>query len=194
MSSEMSNKEVTMENKPKVKEHFVPKFYLRNFTSKNKKICIYDKIENKMYFKAPQNICYINDLYETKWIDENLENNNYILRNDLENHFSEIEKEFNNTLNSIISKCSCQQNQNKLILTSYEKEIMKKFVANILFRNPWCMKQYNVDSVDENLLENPEICKIQHELGIDVAPLIKASNKLCLFDDRFDSSLVKKNV
>ena len=40
------------------KQHYVPQFYLRNFTSDDNKLWVFDRVKEEYYFRAPKDVCY----------------------------------------------------------------------------------------------------------------------------------------
>lgn len=53
-----------MKNKENKVQHFVPQCYLRNFSSNNENIYIYDKIERKIFRSSVDKVAYKNYFYE----------------------------------------------------------------------------------------------------------------------------------
>lgn len=47
-----------------IKQHYVPQFYLRNFTDSKGKIVVYDSIRNNRYITTPPKECYSNYFYD----------------------------------------------------------------------------------------------------------------------------------
>lgn len=135
----------------KVREHYVPQFYLKKFTDDNGLLHIYNFDQKKFYTQIPQNICYESNLYETEWEDANPKLGKYVLPNDIENTFCEYEGEFAKLLQTICHVCTSDQNANALILHGKEKEILRRFVINLMFRNP-----INMDSLALSELSDEE--------------------------------------
>ncbi|XHR95007.1 DUF4238 domain-containing protein [Mucilaginibacter sp. UC70_90] len=54
-------------------QHYVPRFYLKNFLNKEKKIWVFDKSTQKTFFSTPQNIANENFFYDLPEIDNSLE-------------------------------------------------------------------------------------------------------------------------
>lgn len=61
------------------KQHYVPQFYLRNFTSDDNKLWVFDRVKEEYYFQTPKEICYEKYLYETPWEDANQKLGKYVL-------------------------------------------------------------------------------------------------------------------
>lgn len=133
----------------KVREHYVPQFYLNKFTDDNGLLHTYNFDEKKYYTQIPRNVCFEKNLYETEWEDANPKLGRYVLPNNIENEFCKYEGEFAELLQTISSVCTSDQNANALILYGKEKEMLRRFVVNLMFRNP-----INIDSLA--LSELPE--------------------------------------
>lgn len=140
----------------KVKEHYVPQFYLNKFTDENGLLHIYDLRQKKFYTQIPKNVCFDKALYETKWKDANPKLGEYILPNNIENIFCKYEGEFATLLNKIINICTPSQNQNALILYGNEKEVLFRFVVNLIIRNPVNMELIELFKVPEYLKQSDE--------------------------------------
>ena len=60
-----------------IKQHYVPKFYLRNFTNSKGKLVVYDSIRENTYVTTPAKECYSDYFYDLdltifeKFIDSN---------------------------------------------------------------------------------------------------------------------------
>lgn len=143
----------------KVKEHYVPQFYLNKFTDDNGLLHVYDLKQKKLYTQKPKNICFKKNLYETEWQDANPKLGKYVLVNNIENEFCRYESEFAILLQKIITICTSVQNPNALILYGKEKEVLFRFVVNLMIRNP-----LNMDSLA--LSEIPEEIKNSHEMSL----------------------------
>lgn len=140
----------------KVKEHYVPQFYLNKFTDKNGLLHIYDLRQKKFYGQRPKNVCFKKNLYETEWLNANPELGKYVLVNDIENEFCKYESEFAILLQKIISICTSEQNPNALILHGNEKEVLFRFLVNLMVRNPVNMEQLELFKVPEYLKQSDE--------------------------------------
>lgn len=132
-----------------VREHYVPKFYLDRFANDDGFVQIYNFEQHKLYPQRPRNVCFVKNLYETEWEDANPKLGKYVLPNDIENTFCEYEGEFAKLLQTICNVCTSDQNANALILHGKEKETLRRFVINLMLRNP-----INMDSLA--LFEIPE--------------------------------------
>ena len=141
----------------KKKEHFVPQFYLKNFVNTNGFLDIYDCNTSKFKEIQPNNICYENYLYETKWCNANKRLGKFVLENSIENAFMQYEKEFAELLKKISRICNPSQNRKALILKTEEKALLCRFVVNLYLRNPMNMQVMNLDTIPEYVRENEEI-------------------------------------
>ena len=163
------------------KQHYVPQFYLRNFTSDDNKLWVFDRVKEEYYFRTPKEVCYEKYLYETPWKDEDPKLGKFVLENQIENYFADKEGEYSPLLKRIIDICRNPQNKNALICNHEEKEMLASFVANIFVRNPWSLRQIESDLPLEELKENEEIQAIEQIIQImglgDIDSLVKAADK-----------------
>ncbi len=140
-----------------VREHYIPQFYLKNFSQDKKRIYQY-RINSNSSSKlvSIEGICCENNLYEYR-----NDNGEFVCRNLIENCFSKIEGEFCDIIRSIVSKASHEENFNTLcFLTSKEKALLTFFVATMIMRNPRVLnaaKETTIEffnNFDNNLSEN----------------------------------------
>ena len=172
------------------KQHYVPQFYLRNFTSDDNKLWVFDRVKEEYYFRTPKEVCYEKYLYETPWKDEDPKLGKFVLENQIENYFADKEGEYSPLLKRIIDICRNPQNKNALICNHEEKEMLASFVANIFVRNPWSLRQIESDLPLEELKENEEIQAIEQIIQImglgDIDSLVKAADKRVWLTEEFE--------
>lgn len=182
-----------MENKT-VKQHFVPRFYLKHFTDNDGWIHAWNVEKQKCFVTRPQDICYEDNLYETSWEKESPEFGKYVLHNQIEKYFSRCEVEYAKIQNLILDICQNDMNKKALVLYGEEKEILRKFFANMLLRNPYSMRMLGVDGSLEDLDDNVEIeafREVAKLLGInDFDALIQVSYKKAVLMDEFPETYV----
>lgn len=121
-------------NKSTKHEHYVPQFYLRQFSPDGNLIYQYDVISCAQTLKPVpiKSICYENDLYEFR------DNSGEIIRKNLiEKSFSELERKFASVFRSIQSKAQYEANyQTRSFLSSEEKAFLIFFLSTIIIRSP----------------------------------------------------------
>ena len=180
------------------KQHYVPQFYLRNFTSEDNKLWVFDRVKREYYCKTPKEVCYEKYLYETPWKDENPKLGKFVLENQIENYFADKEGEYSYLIKRIIDICKNPQNKNALICRHEEKEMLASFVANIFVRNPWSLKQIESDLPLEELKENEEIQAIEQIIQImglgDIDSLVRAADKKVWLTEEFDGSRLTPRI
>ncbi len=108
----------------KTHQHYVPQFYLNNFTDSKGLLHIYDYKHNKYFTQIPRNVCYEKNLYETEWQDANPKLGKYVLPNNIEDIFCAYEGQFAELIKIIQKACIPQQNPRALILHTEEKKVM----------------------------------------------------------------------
>lgn len=102
-----------------VREHFVPRFYLKQFANNDGKIIHFDTHKNDFHQVYPKDILFENNLYETPWVNVDKEKTGeFVLRNDIESTFGKYKTEFAKLLSQIKKICITNQNPNALILKS----------------------------------------------------------------------------
>lgn len=142
-----------------VREHYVPQFYLDRFANDDGYVQIYNFEQRKYYPQRPRNVCFEKNLYETEWEDANPKLGKYVLLNHLEDIFCNYEGEFAQLLKTISRVCTYNQNASALILHGKEKEVLLRFIVNLMLRNP-----INMDSLA--LSEIPEDEKISDGMAL----------------------------
>lgn len=124
--------------KTTVKQHYIPQFYLKQFSDNKKVLYQYDIVNNKS-FSAPvsvESICFEKNLYEFK---DN--NGNIVEENLIEKWLSVYEGEFAKTFRNIQNKATHKDNFHTLcFLTREEKVLLVFFMATLILRNPEILK------------------------------------------------------
>lgn len=179
-----------------VKEHYVPQFYLKNFADENGLLHVYDFKQNKFFTQSSKNICYENNLYETKWDNANPKLGEFVLQNHIENIFCKYEYEFSNVLTTILHICNPTQNPNALILQGNERNMFFRFIVNMIVRNPENMKALALNKLDPDDIDNDDVKQIRTVLdnlgfgGTDSICL--AAKKKAILTDEFENSFTQK--
>lgn len=117
-----------------VKEHYVPQFYLSNFSIPGEHGTVYSleatEINPGPRKYAVSSLCFSDDLYESQYGGQ------YILHNETEHLFSKFESQQKKLIDKIIEVASHHENFNTaLILKKEEKDILFQFIAQLYFRN-----------------------------------------------------------
>lgn len=173
----------------KTHQHYVPQFYLSNFTDSEGLLYIYDYKHNKYFTQIPRNVCYEKNLYETEWQDVNAQSGKYVLPNNIEDIFCVYEGQFAELLKIIQKACIPQQNPRALILHTEEKKILFKFLINLLVRNPVNMSAMGIDELSDDIKSNDEILaykEIMDKMGFGNGDsIVLASQKKAMLTDEF---------
>lgn len=143
------------------KQHYVPQFYLKNFSDESLQLYVLNKNQKKIYKSSVRDICSKNNLYEIKWQKKPTGQEAFILKNSIENSLCEMEGRYANVLQKVISICSNENNINALILNKYEKEELAEFIANLYVRNPDILKdfmEYYSDLKDSDEIKDIKEC------------------------------------
>ena len=169
-------------------EHFVPKFYLQNFTDNNGQVWVYDRVNKKLFSQIPNNICYKKDLYETKAEGMNPVLGDYILRNQLEHSFRDYEGEWSTLLKKVLSTCRLNVDRNALICNTEQKRQLAEFVSNLILRNPSTMDYAELDEISaaKQLEETKAVEHLFNLLGFgSIDSVLRFINKSNHFNDEF---------
>lgn len=175
------------------KQHYLPQFYLDNFTNNKGKLWIYDQLKRNIFTSSPRDIACENYLYETRWENANPDLGDFVLPNRIEKKFAEQEGRYSKLLKRIVSICTNTQNKKALICNREEKEILASFISNIFLRNPWSMRQADLDCITDGIMDVEEIKAIDFilqsmELG-GTESLVKFSSKKIWLDEEFDGGV-----
>ena len=176
------------------KQHYIPRFFLERFADKDGVLWVYDAENSKKYEKRADNICYIKNLYETEWDDTGKKEEKYVLQNDIENTFSKYESEFSKTLKEIDKIIRDDLNSGALICSNRNKEILCRFIANLIFRNPKTMKEYKLSEIEDEILNTDEtksLCYVLDQIGFGSGlPIIKAAKKKAYLTEEIDGGVI----
>ena len=135
------------------RQHFVPQFYLRQFTDKTGKLHCYRKKEKKTFSAHPADICFKNYGYE---IENPSGNTRFLLPNEIEKLFATLEGEYSQVLRSVVSKCLASSNGSILMCTDHEKEVLCSMVSNFLVRNLLAVDSYVDHEATQSLVETDQ--------------------------------------
>lgn len=180
----------------KKKQHYLPRFYLRNFSDNDGRIWGFDRLEEKFFDCTDRDIGCEQYLYETHWEDANPKLGKFVLPNQIENKFAEREGEYSKVLKKIIDICSNLQNKKALICNKEEKSILASFVSNMLLRNPWSMREVDLDCVTDGIMDVEEIKTMDKALQImnlgGMKSLVRHTSKVVWLDEDFDGSVQQR--
>lgn len=116
-------------------QHYVPRFYLRNFANENEQIYVLNPKTQKVFLTSISKVCCQNWLYETEWKHSVPLLGKRVQENQIEHALSQKETTYALLLRSVLSKCQ-NANENTLICSKNEKQMLREFAANLLLRNP----------------------------------------------------------
>lgn len=148
-----------MSNKT-VKQHYIPRFFLERFADDSKKLYVYDVKNDKEYEANYESFGYENNLYETKWEDANPKLGKFIMQNDIEDTLAKYDGEFSAFLRDLDRRVIPDQNPNALICNKQEKMVLKRLIANLLFRNPETMDMFDTEEILCDVMKNEEVKEI----------------------------------
>ncbi len=118
-------------------EHFIPQFYLRQFSPNGIRIYQYNKLEQKTSKLVPiDSICFIKNLYEFRQEDGSIFNQNLI-----ENTLKLFEGEITEIIKAIKSRVDCVDSFYSLrFLSDKEQAFLIFFMAIQIIRDPEILK------------------------------------------------------
>lgn len=138
------------------KQHYIPKFYLRQF-AEGEHIYVYDKFTRKLYIRKIDEVCCENHLYETEWNSPTHPDEKFLFYNKIEKDLSRKESEYSKVIKKINEICLSGKNDNALICRKNEKEQLRSFVANITCRHPKYIKAVDEDVINSDFSKDEEI-------------------------------------
>ena len=179
-----------MANNITKKQHFVPQFYLRQFIDSDNFLYCYNKTNGKRFPAHTDDICFKEYGYE---VTSSFGNAKFLLPNEIEKMFSELENEYNKVLKSIVQKCISNPNGRSLICTPHERSVLASMVSNFLVRNLLAVEKHLDDEITQDLLlDNEEVRDIDNmlremRLG-DAKPLLELAQKKLFFNPDQDGT------
>lgn len=137
-------------------QHYVPRFYLRNFANENEQIYVLNPKTQRDFLTSISKVCCQNWLYETEWKHSVPLLGKRVQENQIENALSKRETIFAPLLRSILSKCQ-NANENTLICNKSEKQLLREFAVNLLLRSPNYLSAIVDWYCEESWKDNEEI-------------------------------------
>lgn len=180
------------------KQHYIPQFYLKRFTDESGYLHIYD-FDKQRYFKSvPKEFGYERYLYETRLSKPNRMGEQFLLTNDIENIFAKYEGKFDAFLKKLDRICTPMQRKGILILHGEEKVILRRFIANMFFRNPITMERMKLNEVPDDFFESDAKEKLNQFLeiigGFNADELVAAAIKKVMLTDELEKNNIKSFV
>lgn len=180
------------------KQHYIPQFYLKRFTDESGYLHIYD-FDKQRYFKSvPKEFGYERYLYETRLSKPNRMGEQFLFTNDIENIFAKYEGKFDAFLKKLDRICTPMQRKGVLILHGEEKVILRRFIANMFFRNPITMERMKLNEVPDDFFESDAKEKLNQFLeiigGFNADELVAAAIKKVMLTDELEKNNIKSFV
>lgn len=182
----------------KKRQHFVPSFYLRNFTDCEGQIWVYNRIDNELFHNIPENICIKKFVYETQWENASEQLGKYVFFNDLEDFFAEKEKVWGPLIKTLLKRINIDISENKyrLICSRKEKDTLIDFFLCTYFRNPSALQDvvdyYENVPIEDNkeIVENLNALKKQFDMWGFGSPksLLQHTTKYTAFNSEMKGS------
>lgn len=173
------------------KQHYVPQFYLRHFSS-NEKVIVCDKKSMQIFKSNIRDVCCKNHLYETEWGKPMSAMGNYILYNDLETDLSRKESEYAPLLSSIIKICCNESNLKALICYKDEREVLCSFLTNLFCRSKWYIQDVDNEVRNERISNSHDLKEYRETVEIfglgDFEAYVRAATKRAALNDKVEGS------
>ena len=176
------------------KQHYIPQFYLRRFTDEKGFLHIYDFNKQRYFKTAPKDFGYENYLYETPLSKPDIIGEKFLLENHIEDIFAKYEGEFDTFLKKLDKICTPYQRKGVLILHDDEKNVLRRFIANMFFRNPITMERMNLNKVPDNFFEEDEKVQLNEGFGFNADELVVAAQKKAMLTEEFEKNNIKSFV
>ena len=112
-----------------VKQHYVPRFLLKQFSSDENHVFVLNRMLNKTYRTSADSICYENDVYDEKWKDVIEELGKYVLDNQIEEYFADLESKTSPLVKHII--VLIESGTHNVKLSKEEHDIISEFIKVI---------------------------------------------------------------
>lgn len=120
------------------KQHFVPRFLLKHFSCDENHVFVLNRMIDKIYRTTVDSICYENDIYDEKWKDVIEELGKYVLDNQIEEYFADLESKTSPLVKHIIALIKSGTHNVKL--SKEEHDIISEFITTLYLRNPYTLK------------------------------------------------------
>lgn len=162
--------------KPIINQHYVPRFYLRNFAINSNTDMVYSldmtAINPTPRQSALSQICSKDNLYECTNIPKTNGSIDWIERNKTEKLLSEYEQQQSKVINKILTITSNKDNfYTALICNKEEKETLFSFIVHLFLRNPAIYEQIYYDTINAANLSGQTdwdvFCRACFKLGLN---------------------------
>lgn len=136
------------------KQHYVPVWYLNNFTDSEGFVYGWNKSNDNCFKARPVDICRADYLYETEWT-ESPDNAGFVLANQIEKSFSVEEGKYSKLVRKVLSIVQDSSNKGAVVCRSKEeRETMASLVANLYLRNPVVIEAEAIRLIPDEIMEH----------------------------------------
>lgn len=171
-------------------EHYVPKFYLKNFSAGSEQVYVYDIDRAKIYLGNIKDICVENYFYESRYNHET-HGSQFIQPNKHENAFSSLEGEYAPLIREVIRDTHLALSQHiEFQLDEERKSKIAQFAAHLFFRNKWIVNRHlngenGIEAMAELMEKDNELkasLELSRLMGVPDAAIAKSVSFEALFD------------
>ena len=135
-----------MKKQHTTKQHYVPRFLLKQFSGDDNHVFVLNRMSNKIYRTSVDSICYENDIYDEKWEGVIEELGKYVLDNQIEDHLADLEAKVSPLIKQIV--VSIKSGDRRVRFTEEKQGLISEFIITLYLRNPYMLKTI-IDYYDE---------------------------------------------
>lgn len=186
-----------MDNEHTKRQHFIPQFYLKNFSHNKKDIAVWDLAANKYYCSDTKSVFFENDLYETKWKNANPRLGVYVLDNQIEKWLANLEWSVAPIINRILVDAS---NKRIISLNQEDRNVFLEFVVALYLRNPIIMSR--ILDYYSGVENDPEMESLMYVINYlfeeggfgSTESLVKHSEMMGIFNKNISGSPINSEI
>ena len=120
------------------KQHYVPRFLLKQFSGDDNHVFVLNRMNNKIYRTSVDSICYENDIYDEKWEGADKKLGKYVLDNKIEDRLADLETKASPLIKQIV--VSIKSGDGCVRFTEEEHGLISEFITTLYLRNPYTLK------------------------------------------------------
>lgn len=127
-----------MKKQHTTKQHYVPRFLLKQFSDDDNHVFVLNRMTNNVYRTSVERICYENDIYDEKWDGVIEELGKYVLDNQIEDYLADLEAKASPLIKYITESIILGEKCVKF--TGEEHCLISEFITTLYLRNPYTLK------------------------------------------------------
>lgn len=127
-----------MKKQHTTKQHYVPRFLLKQFSGDDNHVFVLNRTNNKICRTSVDSICYENDIYDEKWKGADKKLGKYVLDNKIEDCLADLEAKASSLIKQIV--VSIKSGDGCVRFTEEEHGLISEFITTLYLRNPYTLK------------------------------------------------------